>query len=218
MKTDDLVERIARDARPVTPLRHAGRSGVAWAVGTAGYLAVLVAVQVSIVDGSISRLPPLLLLAQVAAVATGASAAVAAFTLVIPGESRRALVWPMTAGFVWVASLLVGIVREWPIPTEALQAQHEWLCVAMIGLGSLLPVAVMLRALRQGAPLAPGLTMSLTVLAAAGLANVGACVAHPHTSSTVLLLWHGTTIAALVAAGAGLGRSVLVWKRPVFAP
>jgi hypothetical protein len=218
MKTDDLVERIAMDAGPVTPLRHAGRSGMAWVVGTAGYLAVLVAVRALIVDGSINGLPPLLRLAQVAAIATGAGAAVAAFTLVIPGESRRVLAWPMTAGVVWVASLVVGTVREWPVPIQALQAPHEWLCVAMIGLGSLLPVAVMLRALRQGAPLAPGLTVSLAVLAAAGLANVGACVANAHTSSTVLLLWHGTTIAALVVAGAALGPSVLVWKRPVFAP
>jgi hypothetical protein len=218
MKTDDLVERIARDARPVTPLRPAGRSGVAWAVGTTGYLAVLVAVRALLLDGSINGLPPLLLFAQVAAIATGVGAAVAAFTLVIPGESRRVLAWPITAGFVWVASLLVGTVREWPIRTQALQAPHEWLCVAMIGLGSLLPVAVMLRALRRGAPLAPGLTVSLTVLAAAGLANVGACVAHPHTSGTVLLLWHGATIAALVVVGAALGRSLLVWRRPAFAP
>jgi hypothetical protein len=217
MKTDDLVERIARDARPVTPLQHPARSGVAWAVGTTVYFAVLVGMRALLVDASISGLPPLLLMAQVAAVATGVTAAVAALTLIIPGEPRRVLAWPMTAGLVWVASLLLGTLREWPMSPEALLAQHEWLCVGMIALGSLPPVAVLVRTLRHGAPMAPGLTLSLTVLAAAGLANVGACVAHPHTSGTVLLLWHGSTIVALVLAGAWLGRSVLVWKRPVFA-
>jgi hypothetical protein len=213
MKTDELVERMAMDARPVTPLRHPVRRGVIWVVATASYCAALVVMQALVAGGSFSALPQSLLLAQVAAIVTGAAAAVAAHTLIIPGESRRVLAWPITAGMVWVAILLVGAVREWPMPVQALQVRHEWVCVAMIALGGLLPAAAMVRTLRQGAPLAPGLTGALAVLGATGLANVGACLAHPHSSSTVLLLWHGSTITALVVAGACAGRSVLVWRR-----
>jgi hypothetical protein len=216
MKTDELVERMAMDVRPVAPFRHPVRRGVIWAAATACYFASLAVTQALVVGGSFSGLSPLLWLAQVAAVITGAAAAVAALTLIIPGASRRVLAWPVAAGLVWVASLIVGAVREWPMPVQALQVQHEWVCVAMIVLGSLLPAAVMVRTLQHGAPLAPGLTLALTVLGATGLANVAACLAHPHSSSTVLLLWHGTAISALVVAGALAGRSVLVWKRSRF--
>jgi hypothetical protein len=218
MTTDELVERIALNSRPVTPLRHPVRAGMVWAAAMAAYFSTLAATQALIVGGGFSGLPLLLLLAQVAAFVTGGAAAVAALTLIIPGESRRVVAWPIASSLVWASTLLVGAVRESRMPTPALQVQNEWVCVAFITLGSLLPVAVIVRALRQGAPLAPRLTLALTVLGAAGLANVAACLAHPHSSSTSVLLWHGATIAGLVLLGAAAGRSVLVRTRLPLAP
>ena len=98
------------------------------------------------------------------------------------------------------------------IGTVGLAPQREWLCVAMIAIGGALPALGMALKLRHGAPLTPRITMALAVLAAAGLANVGACVSHPHPSSAVVLIWHGVTVLSLVAVSSG-GTSVLSWDR-----
>jgi hypothetical protein len=92
-------------------------------------------------------------------------------------------------------------------------APHEWLCIAMIVGGGALPAVLMVRMLRCGAPLTPGLTTALGALAVTGLANVGACLSHPHPSDAVVLIWHGGTIAALVACAAWVGRNLLNWNR-----
>jgi hypothetical protein len=82
----------------------------------------------------------------------------------------------------------------------------------MIVFGGALPAVGITIMLRQGAPLTPRLTAALSVLAVAGLANVGACVSHLHPSSAVTLVWHGVTILTLVAMAAWTGRLVLTWQ------
>ena len=65
----------------------------------------------------------------------------------------------------------------------------------------------------SGPPVQPARNKKL-ILAAAGLANVGACISsHPHTSSAVVLLWHGATVTALTAAGAWAGPQFFSWQR-----
>ena len=214
MQTDDLIDRIARDGAPVQPLPHPTRSGLAWGVGALAYLRTLVTARTLIGEAPVLDVPTWLLIAQLAAAAAAFGAAVAAFTLVIPGASRRVLAWPAAATVVWLGTLSVVSLREPAASLTGAEAQREWLCVALIVLGSAFPVAAMVHALRRGAPLAPGLTLSLSVLAAGSLANVAACVAHPHTSSLVLMSWHGTSIAVLVLGAAWLARFVLVWQRP----
>ncbi len=217
MQTDDLIEQIARSATPVAPLMRPARSAARWTGGAALSVAVLVLARVLVSGGSGGAFPPWLLMAQVVAPAAAFAAAVAAFSLIIPGANGRVLKWPLVAGGGWLAVLAVAALREWPTTMAGPEAAHAWLCVAMIAVGSLLPVAAMVRSLRRGAPLPPELTVSPAVLAAASLSNVGACLAHPHSSAAVLVVWHGATVMALVIAGAVLGRSLLVWKIPALA-
>jgi hypothetical protein len=55
-------------------------------------------------------------------------------------------------------------------------------------------------------------TATLAALAVGGLANVAACVSHPHTDNAVTLVWHGATILALVLLSAWRSRFVLTWE------
>lgn len=214
MQTDDLIDRIARDGTPIAPLPHPVRRGLAWGMGALAYFGLLVAARTLVGELPALGVPGWLVIAQLAAAATALAAAVAAFTLVIPGASRRVLAWPAAAAVAWLGTLVAVSVREGPVNLAGPEAQREWLCVMMIVLGSALPVAAMVHALRRGAPLAPGLTLSLSVLAATSLANVAACITHPHTSGLVLMSWHGASIAVLVLGAAWLARFVLVWQRP----
>jgi hypothetical protein len=146
---------------------------------------------------------------QLAAVLTGILAAWAAFTSVIPGYSRSAFVWPVIAGVAWIGMLTIGVPQGQVGTLTA--APREWMCVAVIALSGAPLMAVMWLMLRQGAPQHPGVTAALAALAVGALANVAACVSHPHTNNVITLVWHGTTIAVLVGLAAASGRMTLKW-------
>jgi len=213
MKTDDFIEQLARGITPVAPFPQPWRRAAVWLMGAAAYFAALSVMMTSSADVSVTNVWQFLL-PQVAAVGVSAAAAAAAFTSIVPGASSRVLLWPSTVLALWIGILLFGSVQEWQTTGAAgLAPWREWLCVAMIGLGGALPAWAMARMLRFGAPLTPRVTSALVALAAAGLANVGACISHPHTSSAVVLLWHGATIATLVAMSAWAGEHVFSWER-----
>jgi hypothetical protein len=214
MKTDDFIERLAHRLEPVTPLHRPWLRATTWLVGAFAYMGVLTLMMTSSGDPTATEAGWWFLLPQISAIAVSAAAAAAAFASVVPGASSRVLLWPAAAVVVWLGSLLVGAFQEWQaIGTVGLAPQREWLCVAMIAIGGTLPALGMTLMLRHGAPLTPRVTTALAVLAAATLANVGACLSHPHTSSAVILIWHGTTVLSLVAVSAWAGRSVLSWDR-----
>jgi hypothetical protein len=213
MKTDDFIEHLARGVTPVAPFPRPWRRAAIWLAGAAVYVAVLAMMMTSSADMSANYVWRFLL-TQVAAIVVSAAAAAAAFASIVPGSSSRVLLWPSIPLVLWIGVLLVGSVQEWQATGAAgLAPAREWLCVAMIGIGGALPALALARMLRDGAPLTPGITTALVALAAAGLSNVGACISHPHTSSAVVLLWHGATVAALVAASWRAGEHVFSWER-----
>jgi hypothetical protein len=214
MKTNDLIERLARGVEPVAPLQRPWLRATTWLVGAVVYMSVLTVMMTSTADVTANGTSSRFLFPQIAAIAVSAAAAAAAFASVVPGASTRVLIWPAGAIALWLGTLLVGSLQEWQtIGPAGLAPPGEWLCVAMIAFGAALPALGMMLMLRQGAPLTPRVTTALAVLAAAGLANAGVCVSNPHPSSAVVLIWHGTTLLVLVAASSWAGRSLLSWHR-----
>jgi hypothetical protein len=215
MKTDDLIEQLARGVEPVVPLQGPWRRAATWLVGAAVYIGVLASMMTSSANVTANGVAWRFLLPQVASIVVSGAAAAAAFASMVPGVSSRVLLWPAGAVVVWIGTLLVGSVQEWQTIGSAggLAQQREWLCVATIGVGGALPALAMARMLRHGAPLTPRATGALVTLAAAGLANVGACISHPHASSAVVLVWHGATVLALVGISGWAGPRVFSWDR-----
>jgi hypothetical protein len=214
MKTDDFIEQLANGVTPVARFPRPWRRAAIWLVGAAVYIGVLAMMMTSSADVSANNDVRRFLLPQIAAIAVSGAAATAAFASIVPGASTRVLLWPSVALVLWIGILIVGSIQEWQSAgATGLAPPREWLCVAMIGLGGALPAWAMARMLRYGAPLTPRVTSALVALAAAGLANVGACISHPHTSGAVVLLWHGATVAVLVAASAWAGQRLFSWER-----
>jgi hypothetical protein len=146
---------------------------------------------------------------QLIAIVTGVLAAWAAFTSVVPGYSRTAAIWPVVAGLAWIGGLAIGTPEGQS--GAILAAPREWMCVALIVLSGGPMMAALWLMLRQGAPLNPSVTAALAALAVGALANVAACVSHPHTNNAVTLVWHGATMAALVGVAAVTGGLALTW-------
>jgi hypothetical protein len=215
MNTDRLIESLVRDLRPAPALPAPSARAARWLLGAVAYLGILTLMMTSRADLAANGTSWRFVVPQVAAILTSATAATAAFASTVPGFSRRILLLPAAAAMIWLGSLLGGVAWEGSqVSTASLAAPREWLCIAMILFGGALPGAGIGLMLRKGAPLTPRLTAALGVLAAAALANVGACVSHPHSSSAVTLVWHGSTILALLALALGAGHLVLTWEQP----
>jgi hypothetical protein len=211
MKTNDVLEQLARDVEPVTPLPPPWLRAAIWLFGAVMFFGVITLMMTPSAELVANVAGPWFLLLQIAAIIASVTAAGAAFVSVVPGPSSRVLFLTMATLGLWLGILVPGTIQEWSSGAVSFVSQPEWPCVAMIVLGSLVPLLGMTRMLRRGAPLTPRTTLALAVLASAGLANVVACVSKPHSSRGGMLIWHGSTVLMLMAVAAGLGASILTW-------
>lgn len=212
MKTDDLIERLGRDATVVTPLPPPARRTVAWLAFGAIYLVVAVTTVLAMMSRDMAAVTPLSLLQQGLALLTGIAAARAAFISVVPGSNGRARVLPMIAGALWVAALLSASVLDVQASgTLGITAETDWSCVLSMTIGGLVLGAPMLVMLRRGAPMTPWASAFLGGLAAVSLANIEACLARPHLFAMTILLWHGATAVIVAGVSAWVGRRWLRW-------
>jgi hypothetical protein len=203
--TEELIRRLAEDIEPVRPLRSPWiRTGV-WLVLALPYVALIVLLMSPRGDLPSKMSDVRFVIEQVAALATGITAAMAAFATGVPGHSRRLLVLPLLPLALWLGSLGQGCVQDWSrLGPQGLSLRPDWLCLPAIVLVGSVPALVMAVMLRRGAPLTPHVTMALGGLAAAGLGNFGLRLFHPQDASVMVLFWQVGAVF-LVAALAGWG-------------
>ena len=214
MKTDDLIDGLARDVEPVRRLRHPWLRTTVWLAATTVYLSGVV-LMMSPPGRLAAGLADLrFTLEQVAAALIGLTAGAAALATVIPGRSLRILLAPIVAGVLWLAIVVIGCAQDVLRYGASVPLETDWPCVAAILMGGLPPAVALVLMLRRGAPLTPQLTLALAGLSAAALANISACLVRIHDTSTTVLLWHGTTLLLVCVLAGVLGKAVLKWKPP----
>ena len=212
MQTDDMIERLAREAAIVRPLAAPRRRIVVWLIWGAIYVVVAAITTLRMMSSSAVTMTPLYVFQQGAALVTGITAARAAFISVIPGANDRARALPIISAAVWVASLLwQGLLDVQASGTLGAGRETDWPCVASMALGAAVLGGPLLWMLRRGAPLTPRVTAFLAGLAALSVANIEACLTRPHAFAVTVLLWHGGTVVVAAAVFAGMGRRWLRW-------
>jgi hypothetical protein len=211
MNTNELIDGLAKELKPVQPLPRPSRRAAAWLVTAAAYLGLSAAGLSLWSAATIDPIP--LIVPQFLAMLAGGLAADAAFASVVPGHGRRWLIFPALAVTLWILALAVSAPEPLAV-SRALSANHEWLCVTLIVVGALPLLALLAVMLRRGAPLHPVLSASLGALSVGMLANVGACYSTPHPASDVTLVWHGSAVLALVLVCAVGGPYLLRWRAP----
>jgi hypothetical protein len=213
--TERLIDQLSRDAEPVRPVQGPWTRTARWFAAAALYAGLLAWLFTSSDDFSVNTNSRAFVAQQAAAVLMAVFAAVAAFGSVVPGYSPWVFLLPIVGIWAWLATLLAAIPAEWHSTKLAgLAEPHELLCVPTITLAALPPAAALAWMLRRGAPLKPGLSAALCVLAAAAMTNAVACVTSPHQSAMAVLAWHGSTLLALSGLTAGFGRAILPWHDP----
>lgn len=211
MATDELIANLVRDLEPVQPLPLPHVRVVRWGMVAAAVTAVVAMViglrtdlAVATAGWSFQVHAGLLTVAAI-------TSAMAALTLVIPGEPFGALrqwapVAAITAWAVWLVAELAVFVANgqplWPIPSGVG-------CVAKAVAFGLVPGLALITMLGRGAPGSTRATMVFAGLAVAAVGAVGVELTCPLSSPTHILLWHAgpVMVAVLVAWAVGRRRS-----------
>ena len=218
MRTEDLIQELASDARPVTRLQPVARRLLAWVVLAAVSFAVvlfLMGVRRELGDSGdradFAFEAALLII-------TAMSAAVGALVISVPGAERSPLVrWApivaATASVLWAAGELVYAAAT-GAPTGRLT--FAWHCVYKTSCVGAVPGIALFLMVRRAAPTRAMWAGLLAVLATAAVGVLGANVICPNDRPLHMLLWHVAPLMLFAAIGAALGAWLLKWPgRPL---
>lgn len=201
MRTDELVQRLAADLKPVRRLRGVGWRTLLWAVFALSCVAIGVWALGARADLPWKVRDPFYLLKNALLLSIFAASARSAFLLSVPGAERsvaaRAL--PMAGLLLWVCLNAAGASTE-PLPL----ASPGFPCVLRMAALALPPAVAILLALRRAAPLSPGWTGWFALLSAASLAMLGTQFVCAKDDPLHLFLWHfGPVLAAALIGSWG---------------
>ena len=213
MDIDHLIEQLAERAEPVTRLLAPWRRAVLWLAASLGYVGIVVVAYLLADGGLPGAIEPRLVLELAAILATATTAAIAAFSSVVPGRDRRFLLLPLIPLSVWLATLGHGCVQDWRVlGTAGLQVRADWDCAVPALIVSALPAGAMLLMLRRGVPLLPAVSLALGVLATGAMANFGLRIFHAGDLSIQILVWHGGGAVVVSMIASLIGPRVLPWR------
>jgi len=216
MRSEDLIQRLASNLRPVRPALHPALATAAWLAVAAAVIGLAVLVSGPRHDLS-ERLTGGFDLPQiVTASVTGVLAAFAAFELALPERSARWALLPLPAAAAWLATMGWGCLQDLArLGPDALQIGMSVPCLVFIaGLGVPLTVAMLWLA-RHAAWLRAGPVAALGGLSAAALASVGLSFIHYLDAAAMVLAWHGLSVLVVTSIAALLGPRLMRRARPV---
>ena len=199
--TQDLIESLAADAKPVRRLRPPLARATAW-------LAAFVAVVgvVTLVTGAwpamIARLENTRFAVEMAATfVTGLAAVVAAFYLSLPDRSRFWMFLPLPPLLLWLASSGYGCYRNWiAYGPQGWRLGRSSDCFVFIVTMSIPVGFALYLALRRALPLDPLRTMAVGGLGVAALAAATLQFYHPFDVTIIDLAVHVVAVLIVVAA------------------
>jgi hypothetical protein len=214
METEELISRLAADARAVRRLSPPWLRALIWLAIALSYVAAVVWGKLVMIDLGQTLADPRFLIEQAATLATALAAAFAAFASAIPGFDRRVLWLPLPPLALWLASVGHGCLQDWlQFGADGLAIRPDWECLPYASIIGILPALAMVVMLRRGAPLLPRLTLVLGALAVAAVGNLGLQVFHVRDASIMVLVWHLGSVALLSLLAGWTGRQVLGRRR-----
>ena len=210
--TEQLIERLAGDARPVRPLAPPLRRALATlaALALAGAAAVVVAGDVAGLLTRYSGREALMWLEMAAMLATALLGVIGAFALSVPGASRRWLLAPLPAFLLWLSLSGLGCYQDLVrLGTEGWGWGHGRDCLVFILAGSGLIGAPLLWRLSRAHPIDPLPVALLGGLGAAALSAFLLQFFHPAVLTVLDLAVHFGSAAAVVGIAALMRRFAL---------
>ncbi|HEY9215500.1 MAG TPA: NrsF family protein [Ancylobacter sp.] len=211
MKTDDLIELLAKDNAPQWSFRMLFSVALICSVAVAG---VLFFAMIGVRHDFLSAAETMRFLMKFVVTVTLAVGAVGlAQAMARPGAEFGAWPWLLVAA---PALLMVAVVVELSVvPSEAwtarLVGQNASFCLKVIPLLSLGPFALLLLVLRRGAPSNPGCAGTLAGLASGAIAATFYAAHCPDDSPLFVAAWYSIAVTIMGGFGYLAGRRLLRW-------
>jgi len=212
MKTDDLIAAISADAKSARP----AITSMVWLAAGAGIVAAAVvyyAMMPMRPDIMEALTTPRFLFKWAVTLSLLATALVLMLRLArpqaVPGASLLLLIVAPLILALGVGNELISLPSSDWMPTMV--GTNAVNCMVLIPLLSALPLAVMIMALRQGAPAWPALAGAVAGLVAAGIAATFYATHCQSDSPLFMAAWYVIATAIVAAAGALLGARLLRW-------
>lgn len=209
MKTDDLINALSQDVTaepgPAAVLARALPVGLLLSIlglwASIGFRADLGQAMTSFVP----------LMRHVLTLALFAVALALGLRLLRP--EGRAHLWPLllpaaAAGGMLIWALTMTPPEGWQM---ALEGKTQMVCLIAVPLLSIPPVAALMLAFRQGAPMRPALAGALAGLAGGGLGAAVYALHCTEDSPLFYVTWYGTAIGIVTLAATLLGARILRW-------
>jgi hypothetical protein len=214
VNTDQLIERLVADVKPVRrlldPLQRAALwVAVALVCVTLGLLHFGVRRDIATAWYDVSFLLRLALLAS-----TMWLAVIAAFRLAVPGRDTRAWSrwWPIIGLSVLVA-LAAGEVVAGALVGEMGSPMRAWTCVRKVAFVGTLPAILAIVLIQRAQAIEPKWTALLGVLAAGAAGALTSELACPIRAPIHIMLWHVLPVALSAGIGVLAGSALLAWAR-----
>lgn len=211
MKTDDLIRGLAADLKPTRGL------GAGLVLSLAGGLLMAAALFAAMLNlragmpGLIAE--PRILLKFAVTLSLAVAAAGTVLRLARPGadasRSARLLFLPVVLLGLGIGTEVLTTSRATWVP--GLVGHYAIYCTVLVPTMAAPILGAILLALRRGAPSRPALTGAVAGLMAGGLGAALYALHCVDDSPLFLLAWYGLAIGIVTAAGALIGRRVLVW-------
>ena len=219
INTDDLIDSLATDMRPVKRLRPPLLRACCWLLG-AGAVVALLAVNQGIRPDLAQRLHDTPFVASlVGSILTGILAVIAAFLVSLPDRSRLWILLPLPALVLWLSNIGYQCLTDWvSIGPDGMSPGEAARCFTTLAATSLplsLALLVMLRYAARLRPIIVALTGSLAVSA---ITSTALALFHTIDASAMILMWNVGTAVLLVGTAGLFGRRMFRWVAPrVFA-
>ena len=212
MKTDELIEHLVAEARPVRRLADPWRRAVWWTAAALAATALGVGYFGLRRDMAEAWRSPMVMARLVLLAATLWLAVTTAFRLAVPGRELRvwARWWPLVALGALV-SLSAAEVLTGAVTGTMGSLLRSWMCVRKVAFVGTLPAVLAVVLIQRAAPLEPRWTALLGVLAAGAAGALTSEMACPIHAPIHVFLWHVAPVAVFALVGALVGS--LLWRR-----
>ena len=211
MKTDDLITALAQDAPVRWPL---GRAVAAAMVGGAVVAGVIFFAGIGVRPDVMQAVETVRYLFKfIVTLALAVTATGLILHLARPGVPLGAWRWALLAAPVLLIVSVALEMMAMPMSswgTRWIGTNAPW-CLTLIPLMALGPLALMLWALRQGAPRRPGLAGAVAGLVASGIAATFYAAHCPDDSPFFVATWYTLATGIVVLIGTLAGRRWLRW-------
>lgn len=207
IRTTDLIEALAADARPVRRLRPPVWRAASWLLLAAMIFGVLALAHGLRPDLALRLAQPSFVVGTLAALLTAVLAAVAAFMLNLPDRSRAWALLPVPTLLAWVGSIGYVCLTQWvSLGPQGIELGETARCFATV-LTTSVPLSLAMFIMLRHGWLRDGPAAALTgSLAVAGAVAAAMSIFHALDASVLILVWNLGTAALIVALGGWIGR------------